>query len=131
MDGFFHFLQTLVLCVAGLIALTMVLFVVVMNMKSNPLRDVLTSLLWRLGVTAGVAAVAVPVQPIPGVDGAYDVGSALLLAIYWLGFLRDAYLAMRGGGSPPRGGEPPAMKPAPEIKTPTATTPPPLWSQPK
>ena len=119
MDGFFHFLQTLVLCVAGLIALTMLLVVVVMNMRANPLKEVLTSLLWRLGVTAGVAAVAVPVQPIPGVDGAYDIGSAIMLTVYWLGFFRDAYLAMRGNG-PRRVNEPPSAEPPPMKTVPPA-----------
>jgi len=99
---FFQFLGILVLCVTGLIALAMVLFVVIMRMPgSNPLKDVLTSLLWRLGATAGVAAVAIPIQPVPGVDAAYDMGSSLLLAAYWLGFLWDIARAFKGNRPPP------------------------------
>jgi len=95
MDGFFHFLQTLVLCVAGLIALTLVLFVVVMSMKQNPLRDLLASLLCRLGATAGVTALAPVVFP-TGAEVPYDLAGTVFLVIYWFGFFRDAVRTMRG-----------------------------------
>lgn len=96
MDGFFHFLQTLVLCITGLIVALMVLVVVIMNMKSNPLRDLLVSLLWRLGATLGLAVVAPPIQAIPLVDVSYDVGSLILLIMCWIGFFKELSNAMRG-----------------------------------
>jgi hypothetical protein len=96
MDGFFHFLQTLVLCLTGLIVALMVLVVVIMNMKPNPLRDLLVSLLWRLGATLGLAMIAPPIQAVPVVDVTYDVGGLILLIMCWIGFFKDFSNVMRG-----------------------------------
>jgi hypothetical protein len=96
MDSLVHLMQTIVLCITVLIVACMVLVVVVLRMESNPLREILTSLLWRLGATTGLAVVGVPLQPVPAVDVTYDLGGSIILFLYWLGFFRDVYLAMGG-----------------------------------
>jgi hypothetical protein len=34
----------------------------------------------------GAGLVAVPLEPIPGIDVAYDVAAPILLVLYWLSF---------------------------------------------
>ncbi len=41
---------------------------------SNPLMRVLAALSYRLGATLAAGAVAIPLEPIPGIDMLYDVG---------------------------------------------------------
>ena len=94
MSEFFSFLKVLVLCVAGLIALLVILIVLVNYLPSSPLRDVMGALTKRIGVTAAVAMIAIPVQPIVGVDGIYDVVGTLFLLCYWLLLLRDIQKAL-------------------------------------
>ena len=95
MDSFFRFLTVLVLCFTALIVAAMVLLVIVLRMKPNPLKELLTALLWRLGVTVAVTAVGLPIQPVPVVDGAYDLAGALTLAVYWLLFFHDVSRALK------------------------------------
>ena len=84
MTEFFSFLKVLVLCVAGLIALVVLLLVLVNYLPKSPLRDIIGALTMRLGATAAVAVIAIPVQPIVGVDGIYDMASSIFLLCYWL-----------------------------------------------
>ena len=48
----------------------LLIFVVVISKMpdSNPLKRLLTALSYRLGATLAARAVAVPLEPIPGVD---------------------------------------------------------------
>ena len=39
---------------------------------SNPLKRVLAALSYRLGATLAAGAVAIPLEPIPGIDMLYD-----------------------------------------------------------
>ena len=64
----FSAFEILVLCLAGLIALFLVLVVLVNYLPKSPLRDVLGAVTKRIGATAAVAMIAIPVQPIVGVD---------------------------------------------------------------
>jgi hypothetical protein len=43
-----------------------------------------------VAATLGAGLIAIPVEPIPGVDAAYDVAAAVGLAIYWLSFFVTA-----------------------------------------
>jgi hypothetical protein len=65
---------------------------------TNPLKRVLTALTFklaaRLGVTAAAGVLAVPIEPIPGIDVAYDLAVPILLAWYWFTFFRELF---RGG----------------------------------
>jgi hypothetical protein len=83
MSAFFHFLEVALIVAGSLIGLTMVLVVLIAYLPNNPLKDVVVALAKRLGTTAAVAAVAAPMELIPGVDVFYDVVGALFLVWYW------------------------------------------------
>jgi hypothetical protein len=88
-------IRDLLIFVAAMTALLIILIVVVSKMPSdNPLKRVLTALCYRIGATAAAGALAVPIEPIPGLDGLYDIGVPILLVWYWFTFFRDAGRAM-------------------------------------
>jgi heme A synthase len=91
MESVFHFLEFLVGAVVVLVALCFALLVVVSRMPpENPLRQVMNLLLVRLGVTAATGALAIPIEPIPGLDVLYDVGAPLFLIYFWYTFFWQA-----------------------------------------
>ena len=82
-------------------ALLIVLIAVVSKMpNTNPLKRVLTALCYRLGATLAAGAVAIPLEPIPGIDLLYDIGVPIVLVWYWFTFFRDAR-RMTSDPSPP------------------------------
>ena len=79
------------------VAMTALLIVVVSKLPNeNPLKRVLTALSYRVGATAAAGAMAIPVEPIPGLDALYDVAVPVALIWYWFTFFRDARRTMRG-----------------------------------
>ncbi len=98
MPEFFSFLKMLVLCVAGFFALLVILVVLINYLPRSPLRDVLGAVTKRIGATAAVAMIAIPVQPIVGIDGIYDIISSILLLCYWfllISDIRKAFVSSR------------------------------------
>jgi hypothetical protein len=67
---------------------------------SNPLKRLLTALTYRVGATVAAGAIAIPIEPIPGLDVAYDVAVPILLIWYWYTFFRDVFFH-DGGPKPP------------------------------
>jgi hypothetical protein len=76
----------------GVLAVLLVALAVVVSKmpNTNPLKRVLTALCYRLGATLAAGAVAVPLEPIPGIDLLYDIGVPIVLIWYWYTFFRDA-----------------------------------------
>jgi hypothetical protein len=74
------------------IAALLVTFVIVISKMpdTNPLKRLLTALSYRLAATLAAGAVAIPLEPIPGIDVLYDVGAPIILIWYWFTFFRDA-----------------------------------------
>jgi hypothetical protein len=71
----------LLIFVVVMAALLITLIVAISKMPdSNPLKRLLTALSYRLGATLAAGAVAVPLEPIPGIA----------LIWYWFRFFRDA-----------------------------------------
>jgi hypothetical protein len=59
----------LLIVVVVMAALLITLVVVISKMPdTNPLKRLLTALSYRLGATLAAGAVAVPLEPIPGID---------------------------------------------------------------
>jgi NhaP-type Na+/H+ or K+/H+ antiporter len=88
-------IRDLLIFVAVMTALLIILIVVVSKMPSdNPLKRVLMALCYRIGATAAAGALAVPIEPVPGLDALYDIGVPILLLWYWFTFFRDAGRAM-------------------------------------
>ena len=72
-------------------ALLVALVVAVSKMpNTNPLKRILTALCYRLGATLAAGAVAIPLEPIPGIDLLYDIGVPIVLIWYWITFFMDA-----------------------------------------
>jgi len=87
-------IRDLLIFVVAMTALLIVLLVVVSRLPdTNPLKRLLTALSYRLGATVAAGAVAIPIEPIPGIDALYDVGVPIALVWYWYTFFRDAYRA--------------------------------------
>src|SRR4029077_13616134 len=82
----------------GVIAALLIALIVVVSMmpNSNPLKRGLTALCYRLGATLAAGAIAIPVEPIPGIDLLYDIGVPIILIWYWFTFFRDARRATSG-----------------------------------
>jgi len=84
-------IRDLLIFVAVMTAMLIVLVVVISKLPNeNPLKRVLTALSYRVGATAAAGAIAIPIEPIPGLDGIYDIAVPALLIWYWFTFFRDA-----------------------------------------
>ena len=81
----------LLIFVGVMAVLFVVLVIAALRMPAgNPLKRVVTALCFRVAATLGAGIIAIPVEPIPGVDMAYDAVAAVGLAIYWLSFFVTA-----------------------------------------
>ena len=77
----------LLLFIGAMAVLLVVLTVIIARLSSgNPLKRILVLLCYRIAATRGAGIVAVPLEPVPGVDAAYDIGATILLLLYWLSF---------------------------------------------
>jgi hypothetical protein len=91
--------RDLLIFVVAMTALLIVLIVVVSRMPDdNPLKRILTALSYRVGATAAAGAVAIPIEPIPGIDALYDIAIPVALIWYWYAFFRAA---IRSTSKPP------------------------------
>jgi hypothetical protein len=95
-------IRDLLIFVGAIAALLVVLVIVVAKMPdTNPLKRVLTALCYRLGATLAAGAVAIPLEPIPGIDVLYDIGVPIALIWYWWTFFRDVRHTTSRSPSPP------------------------------
>ena len=53
------------------------------------MKRVLTALSYRLGATLTAGALAIPLEPIPGIDALYDIGVPIVLIWYWFTFFKN------------------------------------------
>ena len=84
-------IRDLLLAVGIITVLVVGIIIVIMKMPDgNPLKRLLTALCFRLGATAAAAILAVPIEPIPGLDVLYDVGAPIFLLVYWISFFKNA-----------------------------------------
>jgi len=96
-------IRDLFIFVGAMTVLLVVLIVVVSRLSAdNPLKRVLTALCYRVGATAAAGLVAIPIEPVPGLDGIYDIVVPIVLIWYWFTFFRDA---LRSWSPTPRRGE--------------------------
>ena len=84
-------IRDLLIFIGAMFAMCIVLIVVVSKLPDqNPLKRLLNALTYRVGATLLAGVVAVPVEPIPGLDVLYDLAVPIALIWYWLTFFRDA-----------------------------------------
>lgn len=80
-------IRGLLIFVGAMAVLLAALVIVISQLQSdNPLRRMLTALSYRVAASLVAGLIALPVEPIPGLDTAYDIGVPLLLIVYWLSF---------------------------------------------
>jgi len=90
-------IRDLLIFVGAMAALLVAAVVVVSRLPdTNPLKRILSALCYRLGATLAAGVVAIPIEPIPGLDVAYDIGVPIALIWYWWTFFRDARHMMPG-----------------------------------
>jgi hypothetical protein len=65
--------------------------------ETNLLKRLLTALCYRLGATLAAGAIAIPLEPIPGIDLAYDIGLPIALIWYWFSFLTRCLAGLLSG----------------------------------
>lgn len=83
-------IRDLFIFVGAMTALLIGLIVVISRLSAdNPLKRVLTALCYRVGATAAAGLVAIPIEPVPGLDGIYDIVVPIVLIWYWFTFFRD------------------------------------------
>ena len=79
--------RDLLIFVGACLAILVVLLIVVARMpRENPLRQLLSELCRHLAVTLAAGAVAIPIEPIPGLDVAYDTVVPIALLYFWIKF---------------------------------------------
>jgi hypothetical protein len=85
-------IRDLLIFVGVITALLIALVVVVSKMPdTNPLKRTLTALSYRLAATLAAGALAIPLEPIPGIDVLYDVGVPIILIWYWFTFFKKTF----------------------------------------
>ena len=100
-------IRDLLIFVGAMAALLVVLVVAIALMpEHNPLKRLLTALSLRVAATVAAGVIAIPIEPIAGLDVLYDIGAPLLLLLYWISFFRNAGRTMpdrsaRHVGQPP------------------------------
>lgn len=96
-------IRDLLIFVAAMTALLVGLIVIVAKMHDgNPLKRLLSALSYRVGATIIAGAVAIPVEPVPGIDALYDIAIPLLLLWYWYTFFRQTGHSLAQSFSPQR-----------------------------
>lgn len=84
-------IRDLLIFLVAMTALLIALVVVVSKMPNdNPLKRMLSALSYRIGATMVAGVVAIPIEPIPGIDALYDIGVPIFLIWFWYTFVRDA-----------------------------------------
>jgi hypothetical protein len=103
LETIMEIIRDLLIFIAVMFALCIVLLVVISKMPDdNPLKRLLTALSYRIGATLAAGAVAIPIEPIPGLDVFYDIGVPIALIWYWFTFFRDALRSSGGAYGGPR-----------------------------
>ena len=96
-------IRDLLIFVGVIFAMFIALIVIVSKLPNdNPLKRLLTALTCRVGATLAAGVVAIPIEPISGIDVLYDFAVPIALLWYWFTFFRDAGPMMRDV-TPPRG----------------------------
>ena len=101
MQSAVELIRDLLIFVAVMFALLVGLLVVVAKMPDeNPLKRILSALSYRVGATFAAGALAIPIEPIPGLDTLYDIGVPIALLWYWFTFFKGA-ARTRSNPAPP------------------------------
>ena len=93
-----HIVADLLIFIGAMAVLLVVLLLVISRLPSdNPLKRVLVALSLRVAASLGAGIIAIPLEPIPGIDAVYDIAAPVVLILYWLSFFLTAF---RGAPAP-------------------------------
>jgi hypothetical protein len=92
------------LIVIGVLAVLLVALVIITARMaaSHPMKRWMLALTYRVGATLAASVLAVPIEPVPGLDVLYDIGAPAVLLIYWISLFRHSGRLV--SGAPPRPG---------------------------
>jgi hypothetical protein len=83
-------IQDLLLFLGVLIVAFVALVVFISRLSGdNPLKQILTAVSLRICATLAAGFVAIPIEPIPGMDVLYDLGMPIVLLFYWATLVRS------------------------------------------
>ena len=88
LSALFNLLITGVECATALLGFSVLLLVILSFLPYNPVQLLLKGIAKRLALTAAVALVGVPLQPVPGLDEIYDIVGLILVGLYWFSLFR-------------------------------------------
>jgi hypothetical protein len=84
-------IHDLLIFIGAMAVVLVILVIAIARLPSdNPLRRILQALSLRIGAMLGAGAIAIPIEPIPGLDVVYDIAAPLALAYFWITFFRQA-----------------------------------------
>lgn len=96
MDALVTIFHDLLIFIGAMVVLLIILIVVISCLADdNPLKRIMTALSYRVAATLGAGVVAMPVEPVPGLDVLYNLGVPAVLIYYWYTFVRGAFRATR------------------------------------
>lgn len=96
MDTIMSLFKGILIAVGALGVVLCILLLVISRLpRGNRARLLISALAMRVGATALAGFVAVPVEPIAGLDVLYDIGAPLILLIYWLRLFPQASSILR------------------------------------
>jgi hypothetical protein len=86
-----HIFADLLIFIGLMAVLFVVLVIAALRLPpDNPLKRVVTALCFRVAASLGAGLIAIPLEPVPGIDVAYDAAAAIALALYWVSFFVTA-----------------------------------------
>ena len=96
MDTLMSVVKGILIAVGALVVVLLVLLLVISRLpRGNRARLLMSALAMRVGATAFAGLVAVPIEPIAGLDVLYDVAAPIILLVYWLRFFPRAASILR------------------------------------
>jgi hypothetical protein len=105
MESVVELVRDLLIFVVAMFGLLIALLVIVSKMPDdNPLKRILSALSYRVGATVAAGMIAIPIEPIPGLDTLYDFGVPIALIWYWFTFFREGIRTMSNRQPPPSRG---------------------------
>ena len=95
MDTLAEIIRGLLIFIGAMAVLLVVLLLAITRLPAgHPLKRMFTALAFRVGASLGAGLLAVPIEPIFGLDVLYDIGAPIALIYFWYTFFRNT--ARRG-----------------------------------
>jgi hypothetical protein len=95
MDALASIIRDLLIFIGVMAVLLVGLLIAMIRLPArHPMKRLITALALRVGASLGAGLLALPIEPVPGLDVLYDIGAPVALIWFWYTFFR--YAARRG-----------------------------------